>query len=169
MASYIRIKFRDEALVGGAGSTLTARLTDGEGELQQMMTTLQRTGRLPTAAEAEAGHAWVARWVASEHSGAALAHQTPADETPAVATEGEWASGPPRRWSEADVGRWLRALRVDERHVAAFAEHRIDGDMIFELDDLDLRDELRVESRLERKRLLAKIRALRDGSETDGG
>mmetsp|Transcript_63545 Transcript_63545/g.169382 ORF Transcript_63545/g.169382 Transcript_63545/m.169382 type:complete len:189 (-) Transcript_63545:54-620(-) len=164
MASYVRIKFRDEALVGGAGSRLTARLKYGEDELQQMLATLQKTGRLPTAG-AVAGHAWVARWAVGEHSGAA---STSEHETLAVAGEGARAgelAGPPRRWSEVDVGCWLRALHL-ERHADAFAEHRIDGGMLFELDDLDLRDELRVESRLERKRILAKIGELRD---TRGG
>ena len=173
MSSYVRMKFRDEALLSG---TLQRRLLDGEDELERMLLTLQRTGRLPTAGPP---HRWIARSLEPQASSCASSPSTaapisarveaeprvvPADAVagpPASASSGP--SGAPRHWSEAQVHSWLGELEL-ERHAEAFAKHKIDGQMLFELDDQDLREELQVSSRLARKRILASIASLREGS-----
>ena len=62
-------------------------------------------------------------------------------------------------WRLSDVQAWLRNSGLAE-HAEAFALHRVDGALLVQIDDEDLRGELGITSRLQRKRLLAAVRAL---------
>ena len=61
---------------------------------------------------------------------------------------------------------WLEREHMRE-HVASFQRERVDGKLLLQIDDEDLRAELGVSSRLQRKRLLAHIASLAGGSMGD--
>jgi hypothetical protein len=65
-------------------------------------------------------------------------------------------------WDADAVGEWLDTSGLGA-HRDAFRARDVCGRLLLELDDDDLRDELGVASRLDRKRLLAEIRALARG------
>ncbi|GAQ85691.1 hypothetical protein KFL_002490090 [Klebsormidium nitens] len=70
-----------------------------------------------------------------------------------------WSSETPSKWTEANVGEWLRAEGLG-RLVGAFAEQHIDGSVLLTLKGDELRDELGITSLGDRKRILAAIERL---------
>eukprot|EP00900_Chrysochromulina_parva_P013664 jgi/Chrpa1/22299/Chrysochromulina_OHIO_Genome00027878-RA len=68
---------------------------------------------------------------------------------------------PADTWTENVVSEWLRDIGLDV-HVSAFADARIDGRLLLKLDDEDLL-ELGVTSKLQRKLILSRCEALREG------
>ena len=63
-------------------------------------------------------------------------------------------------WGVPKVQDWLRGHLGLAEHCDAFLKHRIDGSMLQQIDDQDLRDELGVHSRLQRKRILVSIASM---------
>ena len=76
--------------------------------------------------------------------------------TAASAADG---SRPVEAWTVGDVLGWLEAVGLGE-HRQEFERHRVDGCLLPELDSQDLKRELGVRSRLERKRVLKRITLL---------
>jgi hypothetical protein len=106
--------------------TLAARLRDGEEEIQKMQSLLERVGRWPLPKR--------------------LVHSpAPPCASTAVTPDG---------WRVDDVQTWLRKIDAPDDVVDAFASQRVDGSLLREVDETDLRDELRASSRLLRKRIL---------------
>ena len=142
--SYVRMRFRDDAVARGGGTVATARqLREGEDELQRMVRMLQHAGRLGDAVRYE-----------PDAARASAYGSTPASQAAARGT------APPREWDEATVGEWLESIGLGQ-HAPAFARRRVDGRLLLLIDDEDLASELGVASRLERKRVLSKVEELR--------
>jgi hypothetical protein len=139
MMTYVRVRFRDNALATSSSSALTRCLREGEDELKRFMRTLQAAGRLPDPQSIT---------------------DPPSAEPVNVGVSPSGGLLNTRRWTEAAVQEWLRGLGLDE-HIAAFARHRVDGALLFQLDDEDLAHELGVTSRLQRKRILSRIGELK--------
>ena len=137
MASYVRMRFRDDALAGSGPEMLQRRLREAEDELQRMISTLTAAGRMEAVAET-----------------------APSEVSQPVSSTSE--SSHPNDWDENAVGAWLQGLGLGQ-HRSAFARCRIDGRLLMRLDDEDLVGELSVSSRLERKRVLVEIERLREG------
>ena len=146
MTDYVRQRFRDDAFVrGGGAAALKRRLAEAEDELDRMVHTLQRAGRLDANAR--------------------VARQQPESvsttSSPPKAEDDARPSGlPPYQWDENAVGEWLQGIGLGQ-HAPAFARCRVDGRLLLKLDDEDLSEELGVTSRLERKRMLSRLEALR--------
>ena len=68
---------------------------------------------------------------------------------------------PADTWTENAVSEWLRDLGLDV-HVSALADARVDGRLLLKLDDEDL-VELGITSKLQRKLILSRCEALREG------
>ncbi|KAK1738299.1 hypothetical protein QTG54_010968 [Skeletonema marinoi] len=64
-------------------------------------------------------------------------------------------------WSISDVSRWLTSISLSQ-YQSAFQEGAVDGSLLCELTDDDLRNTLGVEHRLHRKKLLFSIRCLKN-------
>ena len=152
MASYVKLRFRDDALArGGGAAAVERRLNEAEEELQRMVHTLERAGRLqgPEAAS------MAARSVQSP--------QSPAIEPTPQGGQGlqhKAVSPPYYEWDENAVGAWLQEIGLG--HLApSFAQCRVDGRLLLRLDEDDLAEDLGVTKRFERKRVLTQIEKLR--------
>lgn len=86
-------------------------------------------------------------------------HAPPAMPPAASRSASSNGSPAPASWDAGTVGDWLDRAGLGT-HRQAFAARGVRGPLLLELDDEDLQ-ELQIASRLERKRLLAEIRALR--------
>lgn len=64
-------------------------------------------------------------------------------------------------WSISDVSRWLTSISLSQ-YQSAFQEGAVDGSLLCELTDDDLRNTLGVEHRLHRKKILFSIRCLKN-------
>ena len=64
-------------------------------------------------------------------------------------------------WSISDVNRWLTSISLSQ-YQSAFQEGAVDGSLLCELTDDDLRNTLGVEHRLHRKKILFSIRCLKN-------
>lgn len=67
-------------------------------------------------------------------------------------------------WKTADVLTWLKIIGL-EQYNEAFNELKIDGYLILDLTDQDLEEELKIASKLHRKKLLKAIGTLREYNE----
>lgn len=64
-------------------------------------------------------------------------------------------------WSISDVSRWLTSISLSQ-YQSSFQEGAVDGSLLCELTDDDLRNTLGVEHRLHRKKILFSIRCLKN-------
>lgn len=62
-------------------------------------------------------------------------------------------------WTNEEVIEWLRGLKYDQ-YVPSFVENLIDGDLLVEMEDSDLKDDLNVKMRLHRVKLLKSIKKI---------
>ena len=65
----------------------------------------------------------------------------------------------PLQWTTNDVGRFLASADICKmpQYVEKFAEEGIDGEMLLELTDGELKDDLGIASRMHRKKILMKL------------
>ena len=169
--AYVRNTFRE----AGSSRSLERRLDEGEEELARFLLRLRQAGRpeepILRLGQRSAGSRRRSAWShdpfrreqRSSRSAAA------AEAVPPVATSRRPVQAEARSssseyddvhaWSLSDVQAWLRNSGLAE-HAEAFALHRVDGALLVQIDDEDLRGELGITSRLQRKRLLAAVRAL---------
>lgn len=63
-----------------------------------------------------------------------------------------------KHWNVQQVCNWLQQVNMAQ-YVQLFMEHAINGKTLLELDEQDLRDELQITSRLQRKAFLAEVHA----------
>lgn len=160
MAAYIRQRFRDDALVRGGSQTMLNRMREAEDEIERMLIMLQATGRLSvdSAAKLRAGADVCAARLQDARSSA-----SPSVPSTAVPGDGAQATQPTEEWDEETVAKWLRKIGLGH-HAEAFLRQRVDGRLLIHLDLIDLKDELSVDSRLERKKIVAHIAALRSAN-----
>ena len=157
-SSYVRMRFRDDALArGGGANTMARRLTEAEDELLRMIKTLQHAGRIDSQ-DAE-------RILQSQEPSGESAEKksAPSGTAREPYLPASASTTPPYDWDLNAVGAWLQGLGLG--HVApAFARCHVDGALLLRLDDEDLADDLGVASRLERKRILLELERLRADS-----
>jgi hypothetical protein len=142
--TYVRSRFY-ERQVDSNGNKLAEVLTEGWDELERFVSMLSLKGRVTD-------------------DGAARLVSRSAVKTPGPpAADAREAQGAllADTWNENAVSEWLRDLGLDV-HVSAFADARIDGRLLLKLDDEDLL-ELGVTSKLQRKLILSRCEALREG------
>ena len=174
MVSYVRIRFRDDAIQRGSPTKRAQHLCEAEDELQRMVSTLLHAGRLeasdtsrlmaifqpvaerlsPSGAPASSSSSLtLASAGISGGSSGASSSSTHAPSAPALS---------PYEWDENAVGAWLQGLGLG-RHAPTFARCRVDGRLLLRLDEDDLAEDLQVGSRLERKKVLVELERLREG------
>ena len=142
--TYVRSRFYEKH-VDSNGNKLAEVLTEGWDELERFVTMLSLKRRVTD-------------------DGAARLVSRSAVKTPVPpAADAREARGPrpADTWNENAVSEWLRDLGLDV-HVSALADARVDGRLLLKLDDEDL-VEFGITSKLQRKLILSRCEALREG------
>lgn len=67
----------------------------------------------------------------------------------------------PEAWTCEDVSKWLCLIEMDQ-YVSNFREMSIDGWLIFEIEEDDLVNDLRISKKLHRKKIMKGIEILKD-------
>ena len=68
-----------------------------------------------------------------------------------------------RQWNYEDVSEWLSQLGL-ECYIGSFREMKVDGYLILDLTDEDMKEELNIQSKLHRKKLINAINELKKGN-----
>ena len=134
--TYVRSRFYEKH-VDSNGNKLAEVLTEGWDELERFVTMLSLKRRV------------------TDDGAARLVSRSAADAREARGPR------PADTWNENAVSEWLRDLGLDV-HVSALADARVDGRLLLKLDDEDL-VELGITSKLQRKLILSRCEALREG------
>ena len=67
----------------------------------------------------------------------------------------------PQNWNSEDIATWLRLIGL-EMYQESFQEMRIDGLMIFELQEEDIEQELKIRVKLHRRKIVKSLELLRE-------
>ena len=146
MLRYVRDKFREES----SPLSREQRFREGQDELRRFIETLRKTGRIDAPLPLEDPPMTTALPSGGHSDGIARDTARPLAFPDKVSD-----------WTVDEVQRWLRREKLAEELVlSAFARHSVDGALLLELDVHDLEGELGMTSRLQRKRIIARIRSL---------
>eukprot|EP00967_Tisochrysis_lutea_P013927 scaffold15622_cov31-Tisochrysis_lutea.AAC.1 len=155
---YTRDRFREQNTAQG----LTRLLSEGEEELERFIATLRTAGRLiePTrrqsSVSAPAGQVEAIPFSSPGVSASMQFSERGVKQH--SASDGTTLMHEMCHWDCEIVQRWLRSeFGLSPQTLAAFDLHRVDGQLLSVIDDIDLSGELGIESRLLRKRILLAI------------